>query len=542
MADTALRLLVQASGSEALRLSAGQLKVRGVPFKVERMFEHRPPDASFGMAATDWFLAVAEPVETSPWDAAHDGVIDGFGMGLTPGFSYAEPDIVHEWPSPYTGEVGLAAHATAPPCQFRSQDTFWPAAPSFTWFLEEEFFGLRSARNRVDHSHIRIGHIDTGYSEHAVKPKNLNTGLQWSFVEGRADAHDPGIDGVLNQPGHGTGTLGILAGNTLHGLIETLQNTGESLGGAPNAEIVPIRVADSVLHFHTSALAPGIRLRHSPWRRYVEALRRRVSNSPWQKSRGPRYGQTGPDSRRHNVTTQRRNNVTTQRRNNVTTRRRDDETMRIHWEESATTKTVPFRRNPLGAGGAPTFQTEAAGAPQALSGIVNTGHDGKTAPAASVSNLGARSSLRACNPKTTARGPRDFCHGLLSMGDVPSKVWADAVNRAYDAGVVIVTAAGNNYSGGIIASLVYPARFNRVIAACGIIADGSPYYRFGKFKHMQGNFGPPSRMKTAVGAYTSNMPWAHRLSPGIPRSISAPRSLPSERLHTFGGEPPVADG
>ena len=90
--------------------------------------------------------------------------------------------------------------------------------------------------------------------------------------------------------------------------------------------------------------------------------------------------------------------------------------MRIHWEESATTKTAPFRRNPLGAGGSPTFQTEAAGAPQALSGIGNAGLDEKTAPAASVSNLGARSSLRACNPKTPARGPRDFRHGLLVRG------------------------------------------------------------------------------------------------------------------------------
>ena len=44
----------------------------------------------------------------------------------------------------------------------------------------------------------------------------------------------------------------------------------------------------------------------------------------------------------------------------ATTRRHDDETMLIHWEEAPTTKTVPFRRNPLGAGGPPTFQTEAA--------------------------------------------------------------------------------------------------------------------------------------------------------------------------------------
>ncbi len=75
--------------------------------------------------------------------------------------------------------------------------------------------------------------------------------------------------------------------------------------------------------------------------------------------------------------------------------------MLIHCEESATTKTAPFRRNPLGAGGPPTFQTEAAGAPQALSFV---GHDEMTS---------FRSSLRACNPKTPARGPRDFCHGLL---------------------------------------------------------------------------------------------------------------------------------
>ncbi len=59
------------------------------------------------------------------------------------------------------------------------------------------------------------------------------------------------------------------------------------------------------------------------------------------------------------------------------------------------------------------YQTEAAGTPQALSGIGKAGYDEKTAPAASVSNLGARSSFRAANPKTPARGPRDFCHGLL---------------------------------------------------------------------------------------------------------------------------------
>ena len=67
--------------------------------------------------------------------------------------------------------------------------------------------------------------------------------------------------------------------------------------------------------------------------------------------------------------------------------------MLIHWEEPATTKTAPFRRNPLGAGGF---------GPQVLSLV---GHDEKTS---------LHSSLRACNPKTPARGPRYFYHGLLA--------------------------------------------------------------------------------------------------------------------------------
>ncbi len=71
----------------------------------------------------------------------------------------------------------------------------------------------------------------------------------------------------------------------------------------------------------------------------------------------------------------------------------DDVAMLIHCEESTTTNTAPFRRNPLGAGGF---------GPQALSFV---GHDEKTS---------FRSSLRACNLKTPARGPRDFCHGLLT--------------------------------------------------------------------------------------------------------------------------------
>jgi len=61
------------------------------------------------------------------------------------------------------------------------------------------------------------------------------------------------------------------------------------------------------------------------------------------------------------------------------------------------------------------------------------------------------------------------------MGGLPSQAWADAVNKAYEAGVVVVCAAGNNFGGLPTSLVVYPARFDRVIAACGAMADRRPY-------------------------------------------------------------------
>jgi len=84
MADSTLRLIIQASGTDALRLGAGRLQVQSVSFKVERLFQNRPAGASFGVSSSDWFLAEAEPSDKNPWDAAHDGVMNGFGVGLSP--------------------------------------------------------------------------------------------------------------------------------------------------------------------------------------------------------------------------------------------------------------------------------------------------------------------------------------------------------------------------------------------------------------------------------------------------------------------------
>lgn len=95
----------------------------------------------------------------------------------------------------------------------------------------------------------------------------------------------------------------------------------------------------------------------------------------------------------------------------------------------------------------------------------------------------------------------------MSMGGLASQAWAEAVNALYEKGVFIVTAAGNNYGNFPTRSIVYPARFNRVVAACGAMANQQPYADLG-LPRMAGNYGPDSKMRTAMAAYTPNIPWA----------------------------------
>ena len=72
----------------------------------------------------------------------------------------------------------------------------------------------------------------------------------------------------------------------------------------------------------------------------------------------------------------------------------------------------------------------------------------------------------------------------------------------------MVAAGGNNFAGvPTPKSIVFPARFRRVLAACGVMADGRAYADL-QFGTMQGNYGPESKMDTAIGAFTPNVPWA----------------------------------
>jgi hypothetical protein len=113
------------------------------------------------------------------------------------------------------------------------------------------------------------------------------------------------------------------------------------------------------------------------------------------------------------------------------------------------------------------------------------------------------------------RNPATRVHVLsMSMGGLPSQAWAEAINALYDAGVFVVTAAGNNYGNLPSHLIVYPARFNRAVAACGVMADGVPYADL-KRTLMAGDYGPDTKMATAIAAYTPNVPWARFGEPDV---------------------------
>lgn len=113
----------------------------------------------------------------------------------------------------------------------------------------------------------------------------------------------------------------------------------------------------------------------------------------------------------------------------------------------------------------------------------------------------------------------------MSMAGKPSPRMAEMVDKAYEAGIVIVSAASNCWYKGTGVMLpkcvLFPAAFPRVIGATGAMFDHQPYdhkfMRRGRFnittKYMQGSWGPPSRMGKTLAAYTPNVPWASNPNP-----------------------------
>jgi hypothetical protein len=361
-----------------------------IPFRLEPLIDEGPArrDAAMGAAgAAVWHLtdAPADVDETDLWELCHQLRSKGLGLAGGPQVEFAEPDLEQQWvfdtPDRLAGK-GFRATAAKIACERPDPaDRRYPAPAPFDWrwFQDSTYSGLDAARSEIKEprDRVTIAHLDTGYrKDHSVLPQFLDTKRQHNFVDANRpdDASDPGVGGFGNNPGHGTGTLSILAGSLFNG--KPFGVPSAKVGGAPFAQVIPVRVANSVLLFTNSAIARGI---------------------------------------------------------------------------------------------------------------------------AYATRMGA-----------------DVLS--MSMGGVPAQAWADMVNAAYEAGVTLVTAAGNNFGPGklrVPRFIVWPARFGRVLAACGVMSNKQPYADFDDPRMMGGSYGPDSKMDTALAAYTPNTAWAKYACTGI---------------------------
>lgn len=160
----------------------------------------------------------------------------------------------------------------------KGEDIFlhtWPhpeqATNNYIWHMGSDFSELEKTRDSIlldaelmaylEQHPVRIGHLDTGFFPYKdFMPEKIQIGLAKSFVPGESE--NLGVDyqkkGIIPpQQGHGAATLAILAGPKVDN-PPGLDGFKGYIGAIPFAEIIPIRVQDSVALLKTRAVERAI--------------------------------------------------------------------------------------------------------------------------------------------------------------------------------------------------------------------------------------------------------------------------------------------
>ena len=169
------------------------------------------------------------------------------------------------------------------------KDTHRPLIDPF-WNLGDRYSQLEKAREEVgrarDGERIKIGHLDTGLDgrhpgvpPHLVHSKNDYRANAYGLLQYAEDCAkyqaraktDPTAQPPPTPPPppeecnstHGMGTISLLAGGTVHLKRQTVHGMtiagyDKPIGGAPEAEVYPVRVAPSVASLSTAELAYAI--------------------------------------------------------------------------------------------------------------------------------------------------------------------------------------------------------------------------------------------------------------------------------------------
>jgi len=94
---------------------------------------------------------------------------------------------------------------------------------------------------------VTVGHPDTGYTPHPelADPARLLVGQGHDYEDDDPDPLDDLDDGLLDNPGHGTGTGSVIVSN--RGLAPGNGGPAFVSGAAPYASLIPIRTTESVV-------------------------------------------------------------------------------------------------------------------------------------------------------------------------------------------------------------------------------------------------------------------------------------------------------
>ncbi|MGJ7518039.1 S8 family serine peptidase [Pseudomonas baetica] len=236
--------------------NSAKLSVAGRQLNIIPLYEC-DSQAQPGVAAQPvWHLVEpTTPLDTvNPWDVCHAFVSDGVGLDGGPHPEFAEPDFAQSWISGSREDQAIALAASCAP---DSQDTKYPTENDDFWYQDLKHGQFDALLNQVGNvspaKAVRVAHLDTGYDrQHQSRPVNLERDLERNFVdESRPGDASDDSSGLVNNLGHGTATLSILAGNPLPGM--------NRLGAAPFVKVVPIRVANRVELFYNSAIVNALR-------------------------------------------------------------------------------------------------------------------------------------------------------------------------------------------------------------------------------------------------------------------------------------------
>lgn len=176
-----------------------------------------------GKGASDVLVVFPESAKAgigSTWNAVH-------ALRLHPLVADSEPAVAYALPP----DPGVRRSSLG-------DDPHLPGSDDRRWSIGSVAVDAAWAAFGVTGAGVRIGHPDTGYTDH---PKILGPRLRiadgYDFKDDDADPRDP-MDGMF--PGHGTATASAIFSDGAPDLY----------GVAPAAQLVPLRVSGSVMHFN----------------------------------------------------------------------------------------------------------------------------------------------------------------------------------------------------------------------------------------------------------------------------------------------------